>query len=170
MPRTLPYDEYRVTSYTSAPPDASDPTDSRRAGGRPLIDGPRWYRSRIRSWGPLVGLVIPTIVGALAYASLEYSDASWSGAVGLLGGVIAAPGLLVVGAPFGDSSLYSLAIAASGVLWLIVGLIASRQATRNPLATWADYWRHYLWLAGGIWVGAGIALGLATISIGEALF
>ena len=170
MPRTLPYDESRVTSYTSTPPGTSDPTDSGRAGDRPLIDGPRWYRARIRSWGPLAGLVIPTIVGALSYASLEYSDASWSGAVGLVGGIIAAPGLLVVGAPFGDSSLYSLAITASGLLWLIVGLIASRQATRNPLATWADYWRHYLWLAGGIWVGAGIALGLATVSIGEALF
>lgn len=115
-------------------------------------------------------MVLPAILGALAYASLEYSDASWSGAVGLLGGVAAAPGLLVVGAPFGDSSLYSIAIAASGVLWMAVGLIASRRATRNPLATWADYWRHYFWLAGGIWVGAGIALGLATVSIGEALF
>lgn len=114
--------------------------------------------------------MIPTIVGAIAYASLEYSTASWSGAVGLLGGVLAAPGLLVVGAPFGDSSLYSIAIAVSGVVWMGVGLVASRRATRNPLATWADYWRHYLWLAGGIWVGAGIALGLATISIGEALF
>lgn len=112
----------------------------------------------------------PAIVGAVAYASLEYSDAAWSGAVGLLGGVAAAPGLLVVGAPFGDSSLYSIAIAASGVLWVAVGLLASRRATRNPLATWADYWRHFLWLAGGIWMGAGIALGLATIALGEALF
>ena len=103
------------------------------------MDGPRWYRTRIRSWGPLVGLVLPAVIGAAAYASLEYSDASWSGAIGLLGGVASAPGLLVVGAPFGNSSLYSIAIAASGVLWMAVGFLASRRATRNPLATWADY-------------------------------
>jgi hypothetical protein len=78
--------------------------------------------------------------------------------------------LLVVGAPFGNSDLYSIAIAASGVLWMGVGLIASRRATRNPLATWTDYWRHYFWLASGIWVGAGIALGRATITIGVSLF
>ena len=133
------------------------------------MDGPRWYRARIRAWGPLLGMLLPAAIGTFAYAALELSDASWSGAVGLIGGVIAAPGLLAVGAPFGDSSLYLLAIAASGVLWMAIGFFAARRATRNPLATWADFWRHYLWMAGGIWVGAGIALGLATISLGEAL-
>ncbi len=170
LPKMVPYDEERVKSHTAAPPNPSEPTDVRRARNRSLIDGPRWYRTRIRSWGPLVGLTVPTIIGVLAYASLKYSDAAPSGAMGLLGGVIAAPGLLVVGAPFGDSNQYPLAIAASSVLWIMIGLLASRQATRNPLATWADYWRHYFWLAGGIWVGAAIALGLATVSIGEALF
>jgi hypothetical protein len=133
------------------------------------MDGPRWYRARIRAWGPLLGLLLPAVIGAFSYAALEYSDASWSGAAGLIGGVMAAPGLLVVGAPFGDSSLYLLAIAVSGLLWMAIGLLAARRATRNPLATWADFWRHYMWMAGGVWVGAGIALGLATVSLGEAL-
>ncbi len=133
------------------------------------MDGPRWYRARIRAWGPLLGLLVPAAIGAVAYVALEYSSASWSGAVGLAGGVIAAPGLLAVGAPFGNSNLYLLAIAVSGVLWMAVGLVAARRATRNPLATWSDFWRHYLWLAGGIWVGSLIALGLATIALGEAL-
>ncbi len=83
--------------------------------------------------------------------------------------MIAAPVLLAVGAPFGDSSRYLLAIAASGVLWMAIGWFAARRATRNPLATWVDFWRHYLWMAGGIAVGAGLALGLATIALGEAL-
>lgn len=133
------------------------------------MDGPRWYRARIRAWGPLLGLLVPAVIGAISYAALQYSDASWSGAVGLIGGVVAAPGLLVVGAPFGNSNLYVLGIAGSGILWMAIGLLASRRATRNPLAIWGDFWRHYLWMAGGIWVGAGIALGVATISVGEAL-
>lgn len=117
-----------------------------------------------------MGTLLPALIGAISYIALEYSDASWSGALGLVGGVAAAPGLLIVGAPFGDSGLYLLAIAVSAIMWMGIGLLASRRATRNPLATWADYWRHYLWMAGGIWIGAGIALGIATVYLGEALF
>ena len=134
-----------------------------------LIEGPRWYRRRIRGWGPVLGLLLPALIGAIAFASLKFSESAWSGAVGLVGGVVAAPGLLAAGAPFGDQSVYPVAILSSGVMWIAVGFLASRRATRHPLATWGDFWRHYLWMAGGIWVGAGAALGIATVSIGESL-
>lgn len=157
-----------MTSYSPAPPGLTAHPDHRT--GSPLVDGPQWYRARIRGWGPLLGVLLPAVIGGLAYAALRLSDAAWSGAVGLIGGVVAAPGLLAAGAPFGDRGLYPVSIAASGVMWMAVGLLASRRATRNPLATWADYWRHYLWMAGGIWAGAGIALGVATVVIGDPLF
>lgn len=135
----------------------------------PLTEGPRWYRSRIRTWGPLLGLVVPGIVGAIAFAALRLFDTPWSGAVGLIGGVLAAPCLLLVGAPFGDRDLYPFAVAASGVLWLAVGFLASRRATRNPMATWDDFWRHFAWLCGGIWVGSAVALGIAGYVISDPL-
>lgn len=132
-----------------------------------LIEGPRWYRSRIRLWGPLAGLLIPGTVGLIAYLALQLSDAPWSGTVGLIGGYLGAPVLLVVGAPFADRGSYPLAVAASGVIWILVGWLASRRATRNPMASWADYWRHYLWLLGGVWLGVVVALGVATVQIGS---
>lgn len=150
----------------SAPPRVS----ADRGLDTPLIDGPRWYRTRIRSRGPLLGLLFPALIGGASYAVLHLSDTAWSGAVGLIGGALAAPGLLIAGAPFGGRAAYPIAVAGSAVAWMLVGLLASRQATRNPLATWNDYWRHYFWMAAGIWFGAGIALGIATISLGEALF
>jgi hypothetical protein len=134
-----------------------------------LIEGPRWYRSRIRTWGALLGLLIPGAVGAIGYFSLQWSDGSWSGPIGLIGGYFGAPTLLAVGAPFGDRGIYPLAIVAAGAMWLLVGLLASRRATRNPVATWADYWRHYLWLLGGIWLGVAVALVVATIRIGTGI-
>ncbi|WP_394943082.1 hypothetical protein [uncultured Ilumatobacter sp.] len=155
-----------MSSSISAPPRVSGD----RGRDAPLIDGPRWYRIRIRSWGPLLGLLFPALIGGTSYATLYQSDAAWSGAIGLIGGVVAAPGLLIAGAPFGDRSMYPIAVAASAVAWVLVGFLASRRATRHPLATWSDYWRHYFWMAAGIWVGSGIALGVATISLGEALF
>lgn len=113
---------------------------------------------------------MPGIVGAIAIAALRLSDAAWSGAVGLIGGVLAAPCLLLVGAPFGDDSLYPIAIGASALVWILVGLLASRRATRNPMATWADYWRHYAWMGGGIWLGCLAALGVAATVISDSLF
>ena len=82
----------------------------------------------------------------------------------------AAPGLLLVGAPFGERGLYALAIAASALVWLLVGFLASRRATRNPVATWSDYWRHYAWMCGGIWLGSCLALGIAAAVISDSLF
>lgn len=154
-----------MTSYTPIPPGIT-PNGPPQTG---LVDGPRWYRGRIRAWGPLLGLLLPAMIGAGAMASLRFSDSPWSGLVGLVGGVVAAPGLLAAGAPFGDRDVYPLAVMASALMWIAVGFLAARRSTRHPMATWGDYWRHYLWMAGGIWVGAGIALGAATVAIGDTL-
>jgi hypothetical protein len=151
-----------VTSYAPPPPATAPPGD--------IIEGPRWYRRRLRAWGPLLALVPPGIVGAVAYFSLRLFDTTWSGAVGLVGGVLAAPLLLVAGAPFGDRDLYPAAVAASGVLWLLVGLLASRRATRDPMATWRDFWRHDAWLTGGVWIGAAGALTAAALTVSDSLF
>jgi hypothetical protein len=156
----------------SAPaPSRSAPTPSEAPDDDlPIIEGPRWYRGRIRSYGPVIGLVIPGIVGAVALGALRLFETASSGAIGLIGGVFAAPGLLVVGAPFGDRSLYPWAVLGSAALWLLVGFVASRRATRNPLATWRDYWRHYAMMLGGIWLGAGVALAIAGLAVGEPLY
>lgn len=157
-----------MTSFTPIPPGAR-PAPPAPSSGPPLIEGPRWYRSRLRTWGPLAALIAPAIVGAIAYFSLQLFDTAWSGAVGLIGGVFAAPALLAAGAPFGDQGLYPLAVAASGLLWLLVGFLAARRATRNPMATWSDFWRHYAWMCAGVWAGAAIALAVAALSISDSL-
>ncbi len=118
-------------------------------------------------FGPFLALVIPGVLGLIAYMSLQLSDASWSGAVGLIGGYFAAPALLAIGAPFADRSVYPIAAVASAVMWLLVGILAARRSTRNPMATWSDYWRHYLWMLAGIWVGVTVGLAIATVRLGN---
>lgn len=137
--------------------------------GGPVVEGPRWFRTRIRLYGPLLALVPPAIVGAIAIASLRLFESALSGAVGLVGGVMAAPALLVAGAPFGDRDVYPLAVAASALVWVLLGFLAARRSTRYPLATWHDFWRHYAWLCGGVWVGCWAALGIAAWSVSDAL-
>ena len=137
--------------------------------GAPLQAGPRWYRARIRVFGPVLGLVPMALIGGIAWIALQASDARWSGLVGLVGGVTAAPGLLVAGAPFADASNYPIAILASIPLWLLLGLVASRRSTRAAIASWRDYWRELVWLTTSVLVGACGALIVATNLLGESL-
>ena len=90
------------------------------------------------------------------------------GVVGFLTAVLAAPGLLVGGAPLADRGIYAAAVAASAVLWLLVGTAAARRATRTPVATWADFWKEYLSLAGAVWLGTVAALVAANLILGGA--
>jgi hypothetical protein len=136
----------------------------------PLLAGPRWYRTRIRSFGWLVALLPPAVVGAVAWLSLRLADDRSSGLVGLVGGVVAAPGLLVAGAPLADESNYPLAVVASAPLWLLIGFVASRRATRSPMATWRDFWREYAWMFVGVAAGAAGSLIAATAILGESLY
>jgi hypothetical protein len=134
-----------------------------------VYEGPRWFRLRIRSRGPFLAVLPPLGLGLIALLSLKLFDGKVSGYVGLVFGVFAAPALLVVGAPFSDSSLYPIGVALSAMLWLVVGAVAARRATRNPMADWNDFWRTYAWLAGGIWAGASVALMIAKYSVGQTL-
>ena len=136
---------------------------------RYVFEGPRWYRSRIRTRGPFVALGPPAVLGAVSLLLLNVLDGKTSGYGGLLLGVFAAPGLLAVGAPFSSESVYPIGVTISVMLWLVVGAIAAARATRNPMATWADFWRNYAWLAGGIWLGAIAALLVARLVVGDAL-
>lgn len=131
--------------------------------------GPRWYRSRIRLYGPFAGLVPMAILGGVALAALRVGDSRLSGLIGLIGGVSAAPGLLVAGAPLASSDNYALAVLASVPLWLLLGLIASRRATTHVVASWRDYWRELGFLTIGVLLGALAALIASTQILGESI-
>ena len=135
----------------------------------PLIAGPRWYRARIRVFGPLLGLVPMAILGGIAWLSLRLSDGRTSGLLALVAGVSAAPGLLFVGAPFADNAKYPMAVLASVPLWLVLGFVASRRATRSTVASWRDFWREMTFLTIAVVIGAIVALAAATKILDESL-
>ena len=109
------------------------------------------------------------VLGAVSAIALRSGDGRTSGLIGLVGGVAAAPGLLIAGAPFADDGRYPLAVLASVPLWLVLGFLASRRATRSPIAAWGDYWRELFWLAIAVLIGACGALIAATAIFGESL-
>ena len=109
------------------------------------------------------------LLGAASWLALRVADGRTSGLLGLVAGVSAAPGLLVVGAPFADDAQYPLAVAASIPIWLALGFLASRRATRATCASWSDYWREMTFLTVAVVLGAIAALAAATWILGESL-
>jgi hypothetical protein len=138
---------------------------------QPVPMGPRAYRSRIRGTGPIVALLPPAALGCISLLLLRGHTSLARGVAGFLMAVLAAPGLLVAGAPLRSGrSVYLAAIVGSAVLWMIVGAISARRATRLPAASWRDYWHEYVWLALGVWLGVVVALGAVNLIFGRALF
>lgn len=135
----------------------------------PLIEGPRWYRTRIRMFGPVAALLPMAMLGAASWLTLRIGDGRTSGILGLVTGVAAAPGLLVAGAPFAPQESYPLAVLASVPLWMVLGALAGRRATRTAIASWRDFWREMTLLSLSVMLGAIGALVAATLVLGETL-
>jgi hypothetical protein len=134
-----------------------------------VVGGPRWYRTRILLGGPLVGLSAPLALGLVALMTLRLGSGRMSAVLGLLAGVIAAPGLLVVGAPIADESSYPVAIALSVAFWVVIGVIAARRAIRRPIASWRDFWLQFTFLGLATAIGAIVGMAIAAARIGETL-
>jgi len=134
-----------------------------------VFEGPRWYRRQLRRRGPVVALIPPGVLGLVAVVITRIFDSRLTGLGGLVGSLVAAPALLIVGAPFAGASSYLLAIAASVVIWMLLGWISAVRSTRNPMAQWSDYWREYLWMAGGVAAGVIAALVFTSLLIGDSL-
>ena len=116
-----------------------------------------------------MALLPPAALGAIALLLLRNNTSTVRGVLGFLTAVLAAPGLLVGGAPMtGGTGLYLAAALGSAVMWLLVGIAAAARATRRPVATWADYWKEYLWQAGAVWLGVIGALIVANLILGGA--
>jgi len=120
--------------------------------------------------GPFVALLPAAVLGAASIALLRNNVATARGVSGFAAAVLAAPALMPFGVPLatGSGRLW-LGIVASVVLWMGVGVVAARRATRSPVAGWRDYWREFRWLAAGIWIGVVLALVAIEVVVGRGL-
>jgi hypothetical protein len=110
-------------------------------------------------------------LGVVSLLLLRSHTSLVRGVAGFLTAVLAAPGLLVAGVPLRSGrGVYLAAVVGSAVLWMLIGAIAARRATRVPVASWRDFWREYLWLAIGVWLGVVVALVAVNLVFGRALF
>ncbi len=134
-------------------------------------DGLTSHRRRVRTWGALAGLVPPGILAAAGALLLWNSSSAVRGLTGFVLLVFGAPVLPLLGVPAeGGSTRYLIAAVTSVVLWLVIGWVAGRRASRLPVAGWAEWRREYFPLAIGVWIGASAALIIAGTMVGLGSF
>jgi hypothetical protein len=130
----------------------------------------RSYRRSIRSRGPLLALLVPAVMAVSGLLVLRDNDSTMRGIVGFVLVMFAAPLLTVAGVPLrSGTAVYIAAAAGSAALWLLVGVVASRRATRGTIATWAKFWGEYWVLAASVWLGTAVAMVAANLVMGRAL-
>ena len=118
----------------------------------------------------MAALAPAVLLGGVGLLALHGNVAASRGVLGFAAVVLAAPLLLTLGIPLGTGSgRILLGVVLSVVLWMLVGVLAARRATRSPVATWRDFWREYAWLAFGIWLGVGVSLGVIELLVGRLL-
>ncbi len=117
-----------------------------------------------------MALLLPGLFGVLGLLMLRNSHSTARGVAGFVAAVLAAPLLPAFGAPIrSGGSVYLLAVVGSAAVWLAVGALAARRATRRPAATWGGYWAEYMLLALSVWVGVMLSLVAANLVLGRAL-
>lgn len=116
----------------------------------------------------MIALAPPAGAGLLALVLLRGNDSLGRGAAGFAAAVLAAPGLLVAGAPLtSGGGRYLVAIACSALAWVVLGTLAAYRATRSPVATWREYWREFAWMLSGVWIGVLFAALMVNFALGN---
>jgi hypothetical protein len=163
----MPSDLRRLAALEEGGTPAAAPADAPMVRtGRPVPDGPVANRRAVRRYGAFAALLAPAVAGGIGALLLWGSDTAWRGVPGFTLLVAAAPIMPLAGVPAsGGSDRYLIAGVLSAVLWMVIGFVASRRATRMPIATWYDWRTEYIRLALGASLGGLAAVGAWLLAL-----
>jgi hypothetical protein len=141
----------------------------------PVRRGPLAYRRHLRTFGPLLALVVPAL--ALATSTLLKPVVSCTGtcapqvAASWVLPALAFPTTVLWGIPLeGGSVRYAGAAVTSMLVWLGLGWLAARRATRSPVASWGNWWSEFAWALGSLWAGTLLGMVLLAQRYGQGVF
>lgn len=110
------------------------------------------------------------VLGIVAVAVLRIGTTAATGATGFVLAVLGAPMLVVAGIPLrSGTGVFAIAIAASAMLWALLGLWAARRAAARPAPRWVTFWAEYAWMAVSVWAGLALSLLVSSLAVGRIL-
>ena len=89
------------------------------------------------------------------------------GALSFVAMVAAFPLMPMVGIPAADGAVRTaVAVAASLAVWWVLGQVVAGRVTQRAVAGWREWFREFLVLASGLWLGAIGSVLLAAFVLG----
>jgi len=117
-----------------------------------------------------VALILPALLGAIAVMVERDSTSAGRGIGGFLLALMAAPVLPMAGVPLRTGTgVILVAVGASALLWLLLGVFAAQRATRSAQPRWARFWGEYAWMLLAVWTGTAVGLLAANLVLGRSL-
>lgn len=124
-------------------------------------------RRDVRRRGGLVGVGVSlsfVVIGFVLHALL---GGAVGGAVNFVALVAAFPLMPVLGLPAADGTIRTLvAVGASLAVWLVLGQVVAGRVTQRAVAGWREWFREFVILGSGLWLGAVGAVVLAALVLG----
>jgi hypothetical protein len=145
-------------------PHVPTPRDPSARPARPARQAPPSVDAgAAQRYGWLAALLLPAALGVLAVLLRSAEAPSRLGAFGFVVAVLAAPLLPVVGIPLrSGTTLVLVGIAASAVLWMVLGWWASRRSR-----SWPGFAVEFGWMVLAVWLGSGLAALAANLVLGR---
>ena len=142
---------------------ASDRSVSRESFPGGIVQTRRMVRRRGGITG--IGVACSFLVGGWLLKTLL--GGAVGGALSFVAMVAAFPLMPMVGIPAADGAVRTaVAVAASLAVWWVLGQVVAGRVTQRAVAGWREWFREFLVLGSGLWLGAIGSVLLAAFVLG----
>jgi len=114
--------------------------------------------STVKALGPVAALLLPALALGAWWILSHWGGSTIRGFAGFMLASFAGPTLLLLGVPIkGGAGRYAIAFVTSTLLWLVLGVVATRRTSTASVPSWKRWFREFLWLAVPVWLGSILA-------------
>lgn len=150
----------------AAPYDRSVPTD-RNASRESFPGGIIQTRRAVRRRGGITGIAVACSFLVVGWLLKVILGGAIGGALSFVAMVAAFPLMPIVGIPAADGTIRtSVAVLASLGVWWLLGQVVAGRVTQRAVAGWREWFREFLVLGSGLWLGAIGSVLLAAFVLG----
>ena len=121
----------------------------------------------MRRRGGLTGIAVAFSFLAVGWLLKLILGGAIGGTVSFIAMVAAFPLMPIVGIPAADGNVRTVvAVGASLAVWWVLGQAVAGRVTQRAVAGWREWFREFLVLGSGLWLGAIGSVVLAAIVLG----
>lgn len=154
------------TAACAGPYDRAVPSD-RTIPRESFPGGIVQTRRTVRRRGGLTGIAVACSFLVAGWLLRTLVGGAVGGALSFVSMVAAFPLMPIVGIPAADGTMRTVvAVTASLAVWWVLGQVVAGRVTQRAVAGWREWFREFLVMGSGLWLGAVGSVLLAALVLG----